>query len=236
MNYNVNKGCEYMNKISNILWGLILIVVGVIFGLNALEITDINIFFDGWWTLILIIPCFIGLLKDKDKTGDLVGLFIGLGLLLACQDIINFKIVYKLILPTILVIVGLSVIFKGTIESKIKEEIKKLNKNNDKEYAATFGEQNLDFSNEKFSGCDLNAVFGGVKCNVVTSKITEDVVINATAVFGGITIYVPDDINVKVTSTSIFGGVSDERKNKKTDSKVTIYINATCMFGGIEIK
>ena len=37
-----------MKKISNLLWGLVFIIVGVIFGLNALEITDINILFDGW--------------------------------------------------------------------------------------------------------------------------------------------------------------------------------------------
>lgn len=225
-----------MNKISNILWGLFLIAIGVIFGLNALEITNINIFFDGWWTLFLIVPSFFGLLKDNDKTADLIGLFIGIILLLSCQDIIKFSTIYKLILPGILVIVGLSIIFKGTIKAKIKDEIKKLNKNNDKEYAATFSSQDLDFSNEKFNGCDLNAVFGGVKCNLVNSKINEDIVINASAIFGGITIFVPDDVNVKITSTPIFGGVSDERKNKKVDSKVTIYINATCMFGGVEIK
>ena len=34
-----------MNKMSNLLWGLVFIIVGVIFGLNALEITDINILF-----------------------------------------------------------------------------------------------------------------------------------------------------------------------------------------------
>ena len=53
-----------MNKISNLLWGFVFIIVRVIFGLNALEITDINIFFDGWWTLFIIVPCFIGLFKD----------------------------------------------------------------------------------------------------------------------------------------------------------------------------
>lgn len=225
-----------MNKMSNILWGLFLILIGVIFGLNALGITNINIFFVGWWTLFIIVPCFFGLLKDNDKTGDLIGLLIGVALLLACRDIINFRTVLKLIIPTVLVIIGLSVIFKGTINAKVKDEIKKLNKNNDKEYAATFSSQDLDFSNEKFNGCNLNAVFGGVKCNLVNSKINEDIVVNASAIFGGITIFVPDDVNVKVTSTSIFGGVSDERKNKKVDSKVTIYINATCMFGGVEIK
>lgn len=225
-----------MNKMSNILWGVFLIAIGVIFGLNALGITNINIFFEGWWTLFIIIPSFFGLLKDNDKTGDAIGLLIGIALLLACRNIINFHTVLKLIIPIILVIIGLSVIFKGTIKAKVKDEIKKLNKNNDKEYAATFGSQNLDFSNEKFNGCDLNAIFGGFKCNLVNSKISEDVIVNASAIFGGITIFVPDDVNVKVTSTSIFGGVTDERKNKKVDSKVTIYINATCMFGGVEIK
>ena len=36
-----------MNKISNWLWGIVLIVVGVVLGLNALNITKIDIFFDG---------------------------------------------------------------------------------------------------------------------------------------------------------------------------------------------
>ena len=77
-----------MNKISNLLWGLVFIVVGVIFGLNILDITDINIFFDGWWTLFIIVPCFIGLFKDEDKSGNLIGLIIGVCLLLGCIDFI----------------------------------------------------------------------------------------------------------------------------------------------------
>ena len=36
-----------MKKVGNILWGLVFIVLGLIFGLNALGITDINIFFRG---------------------------------------------------------------------------------------------------------------------------------------------------------------------------------------------
>ncbi len=30
--------------------------------------------------------------------------------------------------------------------------------------------------------------------------------------FGGIEIYVPDDVNVKIKSSSIFGGVSEKKK------------------------
>ena len=53
-----------MKKYGSIILGIILILVGVIFGLNALDITDIDIFFDGWWTLFIIVPCFIGLLTE----------------------------------------------------------------------------------------------------------------------------------------------------------------------------
>ena len=54
-----------MKKFGNLLWGLVLIGLGLIIGGNALGITNINVFFDGWWTLIIIIPCFIGLFKDR---------------------------------------------------------------------------------------------------------------------------------------------------------------------------
>lgn len=225
-----------MNKISNLLWGLVFIVVGVIFGLNALDITDINIFFDGWWTLFIIIPCFIGLFKDEDKSGNLIGLVIGLCLLLGCLDIVEFALIWKLMIPVILVLIGLSFIFKDTLNSKVRNEIKKLNKNETKEYCACFSGQTVDFNNEEFNGCSLSAVFGGVKCDLKKATIKEDVVINASSIFGDITIYVPEDANVKITSTSIFGGVSDERRVKPKDAKYTIYVNATAMFGGVEIK
>lgn len=225
-----------MKKTSNLLWGLLFIIMGLIFGLNALEITNINIFFDGWWTLFIIIPSFIGLFKEKEKAGNIIGIIIGICLLLASNNIIRFEIIWKLMFPTILVILGLSLIFKDTINSKLKKEIKKISKTNDKEYYATFGGQTLNYDKEEFKGCDLNAVFGGITCELQDAIIKEDTVINASSIFGMITIKVPKDVKVKITSTPIFGGVSDERKEKNNDSKKVLYINATCLFGGVEIK
>lgn len=65
-----------MKNFGNVLWGIVLIVIGLILGGNALGITNINIFFEGWWTLFIIIPCFIGLFKDNEKTASLIGLAI----------------------------------------------------------------------------------------------------------------------------------------------------------------
>ena len=225
-----------MKKMSNWLWGIFFILVGVIFGINALGIADINIFFDGWWTLFIIVPCFIGLFNDEDKKGSIIGLLIGGLLLLGCLDVINFDLIWKLMVPIVLVIIGLSFIFKDAFDGKVKEEIKKLNKSDNKEYSAVFSGQDLDFSNEEFTGCTLNAVFGGTKCDLREAIIKEDALINASSIFGGITILVPNDVNVKIRSTAVFGGVSDERKKKTKDGQITIYVDATSIFGGIEIK
>ena len=46
---------------------------------------------------------------------------------------------------------------------------------------------------------------------------------------------VPQDVKVKIKSTPIFGGVSNKSVSNK-DSKKTIYIDAFCMFGGVDIK
>lgn len=226
-----------MKNISRILWGIVLIAVGLILGLNALDITDINIFFDGWWTLFIIVPCFIDLFKEKDKTGNIIGIIIGLLLLLSCQDILEFDIIWKLFIPIVLVIIGLSFIFKNSFENKVNKKIKELN-TNDKEkgkYCATFSGQKVDFTNEEFTGCTIDAVFGSVGLDLTNAIIKEDTVINVSAVFGGVDIHVPNNVNVMVNATSIFGGTSNKVNNKK-DNKITIYVNATALFGGIEIK
>lgn len=228
-----------MNNFSNVLWGFVLIIIGVIFGLNALDITDINIFFDGWWTLFIIVPCFIDLFNDKDKTGNIIGLLVGICLFLVCQGLLDLAIIFKLFFPVVLIVIGLSIVFKNSINKKVKDKIRKLNKaniDNKSEYTATFGGQDIDFSNEVFEGCSLSSVFGVITCDLRDATIKSDSVINISSIFSGVTIYVPKDINVKVTSVPIFGGVSDERKKKSHDNKITIYISATCLFGGVEIK
>lgn len=226
-----------MNNIKNILWGIILVIIGVIIGLNTMGITNIDIFFDGWWTLFIIVPCFIGLFTNKDKTGNIIGLLVGVILLLGMQNIIDFNLIWKFLLPSIIVIIGLSLIFKNTFNSKINNEIKKLNNKNtkDNEYWATFSGQRIDIPNEEFKGATLNSVFGSIICDLREAKIKEDVVINASSVFGGIDIIVPDDVNIKIKSNSIFGGVNNKKKNNE-DKKYTIYVNASCLFGGVDIK
>ena len=225
-----------MKKASGILWGIVLIAAGALFALNALNITNIDIFFDGWWTLFIIVPCAVGLFTEREKTGNIIGIAVGVFLLLCCQDILSFSMLWKLLVPAIIVIIGLKMVFTGLFGNKANEIIAKIKQNGGetKVGCATFSGCELNYDGEVFEGAELTAVFGGVDCNLKNAIIEKDCAIQVSAIFGGIDIFVPDNVNVKVSSNSIFGGMSNKTGVHK--DAPTIYISGTCMFGGVEIK
>lgn len=227
-----------MKKLGNVLWGLVLIAIGLIIGLNAVGLTNINIFFKGWWTLFIIVPSFIELIRDNNKMWSFIWLVIGVVLLLCAQNILSFKLIGKLIFPFILVMIGISIIFKDTFNKKISDKIKTLNTNKGEfeGYCATFGGQKVDLSGQEFKGANLDAVFGSVELDISNAVIKKDEIINANAIFGGIEIKVPSGVNIKVKSTPIFGGVENKTKAQYNESLPTIYINGTAIFGGVDIK
>lgn len=226
-----------MKKASSILWGIVLVVAGVLFALNALNLTQIDVFFDGWWTLFIIVPCGIGLFTEREKTGNLIGVAIGVLLLLSCQEIISFGLLWKLLVPGIIVLVGIKMIFGGIVGNKANEMMQhmKASGNEPRVGCATFSGCNLNYENEVFDGAELTAIFGGVKCDLRNAIIEKDCAIQVCAIFGGIDILVPTGVNVKVNSNSIFGGVSNKTTSGK-DHTVTLYVSGTCMFGGVDIK
>lgn len=227
-----------MKNANQILWGIILIGVGLLLGLNALGITSIHLFFDGWWTLFIIIPSIVGLLSDRDKIGHLIGLGIGVFLLLCCRDILDFSALWKLVFPAIIVLFGIKMIFGTLLDSRGSAAVKRLQAAGGQvRYGtAVFSGDNLDLSGEVFQGAELNAVFGGVKCDLRRAVIQQDCAIQACAVFGGIDIFVPNDVNIKVSSNSIFGGISNKAERYHNENAPTLYIRGTCLFGGVDIK
>ncbi|MBR3806236.1 MAG: hypothetical protein IKJ13_05300 [Clostridia bacterium] len=227
-----------MKKSSRIIWGIILIVAGIAFGLKIFGLLEFDIFFDGWWTLFLIIPGIVGLITRRDIVGNVICLSIGVLLLLACRGIIDFQLLGKLIVPAVIIGIGAKLIY-NSIKGKAAEDI--IDSARDRgeklpEGYATFSGCNMNFDGEEFLGCELCAAFGGVKCDLRGAVIEKDAAIKVTAVFGGVDIIVPEGINVKVSSTSVFGGVSNKSKPSSDPAAPTLYINGLCLFGGCEIK
>ena len=222
-----------MRKFNRILWGLVLIALGTIFALNALNIADINIFFKGWWTLFIIVPSLIGILAEKDKLGNIITLLIGVGFLLAARDVFSFSTLLKLCIPVIIVLIGIRLIV-GTFVKKSPKTHTAFDKGG-KAHFVLFSGSDVDYSGESFDGNSLTAVFGGIDCHLENAVIDCDVTLEAAAIFGGVDIYLPENVNVEVSSVSFFGGVDNTRRRAPIENAPTVRIKASAVFGGVEI-
>lgn len=205
-----------MKKIENTVICLILIIIGVIIGLNAFHITNIDLFFDGWWTLFIIVPCFFGLFKDQDKTGNIIGLIVGIYLLLYCQGLINFQFAWKLVVPVIFVLIGLKMIFKDTFNKKKPR-------------------QNI-YDNQLYTGGNYDVTFNGLILDLSKAYLNEETNITISTLFGGVDLYLPDDVYIQIQSSNFLGGVDLHKRENKIENTKVIYLNARCIFGGINIK
>ncbi len=223
-------------KLKGIIWGLVFIVAGIGFALDNLGVLDFNLFFDGWWTLLIIVPCLIGLFTEKDKTGNIIGLAIGVALLLCCQNLLDFDLIRKLIFPAIVLIIGITILCKAFSKTADSEKIKQLKEKDLRTANAIFSGVDIRPQGEAFHGAELTAVFGGIECDLRNAIFEEDCVINATAIFGGVDVFLPENVNVKSTSNSLFGGVSDKKHQNKEENGITVYVNGASVFGGVEIK
>ena len=227
-----------MKRFSRILWGVFLVALGVIWTLNALEIADINVFFEGWWTLFIIVPSLISLFTEREKVWSAICLIAGILLLLAAQGVITYDMLWKLILPIAFILMGLALIFKTSFDRKFTEGMRSAEAQGGfkRSCAAVFSGQKLDCVGQTFEGADLTGVFGGVTCDLRGAIIPHDAVIDVCTVFGGIDIFLPETVNVQSSTTSIFGGVSvKDHKNLDTNA-VTVYIRGVNVFGGTSVK
>ena len=225
-----------MKKMRRIIWGLVLVAVAVIIALNSFGLIDFDIFFDGWWTLFIIIPCFVGLFEKGNRFGSLIGLALGVCLLLSAQEIIEFAIFWKLLIPISIVYIGFKMIFSSFRKSKNKKIYYTASTDPSEMHrsVAVFCGTEVDFSNTVFNGAHLIVCFGGMDCDLRKAIIDKDTVIKVFCLFGGFDITVPDNVKVVNNLTCAFGGIDTPNNNENAEH--TIYIEGFCAFGGIDVE
>ena len=225
------------NRMSSALWGIVFIIVGLGIIGNIIGIWNFQVFFPGWWTLFIIVPSAASVIRVGAKTVPVSAFIVGVLLLLACQGWFEYETIEKLIVPIILIVIGGNMIFKN-FRTKEEKKIADLQMGEQRDYSAFFAGQGVTYNeNEIFDGCTMNAVFGSVTLDLRSCIINHDTSIDCSAIFGGIDIFVPSDVNIKISSTPIFGGVGNKIRNRAyIQGAPIVYINALCMFGGVDIK
>ena len=234
-----------MKKSAKLFLGLSVDAIGVLWILNVTGVIGFDIFFRGWWTLLLILPCVAGFI-DRPNLGAFWGVALGVVLLLQAQGLIDWSMFWKLCLAVIFIVFGCVLIFSkdgrpeywNRPEAEGGCETVSLEGKNILRITTAFGEQNRRIEGEPFEGSCIEASFGSVRLDLRQAVITEDVRIDIKAKFAGVGIYLPDDVAVDVHSNSSFGGVNDKTADSPTrrSASHTVHIFVDCSFAGVEIR
>lgn len=102
--------------------GIILIIAGIYWACRALGLFQFSIFFDGWWTLFIIVPCLIGLLEHKSRGSNLVGMLFGVMLLLWRQGWISGSYIPAIFVAMIFILIGISIMMKEPKQSAYERQ------------------------------------------------------------------------------------------------------------------
>ncbi len=234
------------NNSIGIILGLVFLVVGAgylaeVFGV----IENFNVFFDGWWTLFIIVPCFCGLFKaDGARVSNLIGLAIGLFLLLMAQDVLDGEKLWALLIAAICVLIGVNLMFpkkenvSGDAQGQTdrfdrgREQLRESTTNADVEH---FTDAEIvsegAFAETQDQGAERTGEYRETSQTYENAGNTDKVV--CSAVFAGRDIRVDNSYFNGADLSALFGGIDLNLKNALIRKNVTIEVKA--MFGGIDI-
>lgn len=101
---------------------------------------------------------------------------------------------------------------------------------------AIFGGVKKNVLSKAFKGGDVTTFMGGAEINLTQADFNGRVMIDCFNMFGGTKLIVPADWEVQSGVVTIFGGIEDKRQPTQVNPGKVLYLDGTCIFGGIEIK
>ncbi|RUT73631.1 LiaF transmembrane domain-containing protein [Ancylomarina longa] len=227
------------NQNNRAIFGIFLILFGLLLVFKNLDIFPYefrHIIFS--WPALLLGLGALFFLGKKDKTAGIVLMIVG--------GVFLFPLVFDwgynlrgLFWPIILILVGVVIIrrrgdydFRNRSDKETSVDyIDELN---------IFGGGEKVINNKNFKGGKITCVFGGSQLNLTNAQLAEGTnVIDLFAMFGGCTLIVPSDWDVRVEVSAILGGVSDKRMpttNYIVEPKKELVIKGLVALGGCEIK
>jgi len=220
-----------------LLFGLLLVFLGVGFlidqtgFLRAFGITFgdvINLLWPLFFAIIGIL--FLG----RNRIG--VGLtFLGVGVLLFLSQTFNLSF-WSLFWPLILIYFGARMLLRQN-ETHHFSGMSGVSDEDSVHESGLFSEIKHKVESKSFKGGSVDATFASFKLDLREAKLSPegaDLSVNAT--FGGVEIYVPEDMNIKPEGGAVLGGWNNAYKTSASKEGPVLKIRGSAIFGSVDIK
>jgi len=232
---------------SQVLMGVLVIAVGLLFLLDNLDIIDLHDAL-AFWPMIFIFAGVAKLLDTTSPDGYLVGLAgigIGVTMILHRLGIIYFS--WRAFWPLILIAVGVMVVYRATtgrptarfgiaimdgkdggpgVEDPAARTV---------DVTAVLGGFERRVHSKDFRGGEVTAVMGGCALDMREASIAGEAVIHVFAFWGGVTLKVPPDWTIVLEGTPIMGGF-EEKTIAPPDNSKRLVVRGYAIMGGVEVR
>ncbi|WP_229445436.1 LiaI-LiaF-like domain-containing protein [Massilia sp. Leaf139] len=232
---------------SQVLMGVLVIAVGLLFLLDNLDFIDVH---DAlvFWPLIFIFAGVAKLLDTTTPNGYLVGLAgigIGVTMILHRLGIIYFS--WRAAWPLILIAVGAMVVYRAmtgqrtarfgvvAVDDKDAPQDPLAKEVQTVDVTAVLGGFERRVHTQDFRGGEVTAVMGGCSLDMRGASMTGEAVLHVFAFWGGVTLKVPPDWTVVLQGTPIMGGF-EEKTVAPPDSTKRLVVRGYAIMGGVEVR
>lgn len=214
------------------LFGVIIIVVGVLFTLDNLDIIDASMYLR-YWPAGLVAVGVLKLWQARGGHGIVGGLFlVVLGSWMLLERIVAIRIRLYEVWPMLLVFLGGYMIWKGFGGAKRERAT---DDNALVSAVAILAGVARGNNSAAFQGGELTAIMGGCEIDLRQASIgSRDAIIDVFAFWGGIEIRVPNDWTIVSHVTPLMGGFEDQ--TRPSSSPKRLVIRGTAIMGGVVVK
>lgn len=213
-----------------LLYGLIIITVGVVLLLSGLGVASITEGLRHWWPALIIAIGAIQLIdRRKGDWWPIAIMVIGAMLLLRSLELVQFDF-WSVVLPAIVITVGLSMVLGGR-----RNETFERHTTHDDLTAVLGGVESTNTADD-YQGGKVTAVLGGASLNLRKASIKKEASISLNVIMGGVEITVAEDVIVKPRAAVILGGLEDKTRANESAKSPVLYLDGMVVMGGVEIK
>ena len=217
-----------------LMFGLLIILVGVVFTLDSLDLLAADRFLD-YWPVGLI---FIGAAKlwqahtgIGSSQGGVLFVLAGSWMLLHTLDVVDVSILS--FWPLLVILAGSVIVWQSLRGRRLRG-----NEPSDAvvNAIAILSGVHRGSRARAFRGGEVTAFMGGCEIDLRQAEIHGEAVIDVFAMWGGIEIRVPESWNVIGQMTPVMGGFEDSTRASGDARNHTLIVRGLVVMGGVEVK
>jgi hypothetical protein len=246
--------------VSRVLFGLCVAGAGVlVIGHMALG-WDYSWFTKGWWALFLIIPAIAGMISDRPRFWNVALLLLGVWLYLEAQGLLG-KEAWTYFIGAMLVAVGIAIAAGGghshgpgsgkqsggpsgpdggsSAGGSGHEEFGghyNSDASDRPEYTGIFSSPKYSNSCKTLRGGSASSVFGSLTVDLRQADVAQTADFEVAAVFGTLTLLLPEGMPVRTEITPVFGALyNDSKITAPAEGQPFLRLQGAAVFGTIRM-